>query len=56
MYKLELTIEELRVIAQSLHEIPYKIAAPILQKIDFQVQPQMKGEQAQPAEPNDAAN
>lgn len=43
--KLEFTIQELQIISQSLHEIPYKFAAPILQKIDAQAQPQMQAEE-----------
>lgn len=45
MLKLELTLQEIQAIAGVLHEMPYKIAAPILQKIDAQVQPQLKGEE-----------
>lgn len=43
--KLEFTLQEIQMIAQALHEAPYKVAAPILQKIDAQVQPQLKGEE-----------
>lgn len=45
MLKLELTLQEIQIIAQCLHEAPYKVAAPLLQKIDSQVQPQLKGEE-----------
>jgi hypothetical protein len=44
--KLEFSIQELQIISQALHEVPYKFAAPILQKIDQQAQPQL-----QPKEP-----
>jgi len=42
MIKLEFTLQELQIISQALHEMPYKFAAPILQKIDQQAQPQLK--------------
>lgn len=42
--KLEFSLQEVQVISQALHEIPYKFAAPILQKIDSQAQPQLKEE------------
>ena len=43
MLKLELTLQEIQVIVQALHEIPlpYKFSAPLLQKIEGQVQPQL---------------
>jgi len=44
MLKFEFSIQEVQVIAQALHEIPYKIAAPLLQKIDSQAKPQLKAE------------
>ena len=42
--KFELELQEIQLIAQALHEIPYKFAAPLLQKIDSQAQPQLKAE------------
>ena len=44
MLKFEFSLQEIQLIAQALHEIPYKIAAPLLQKIDSQAQPQLKAE------------
>ena len=44
MLKFEFSVQEIQIIAQALHEIPYKIAAPLLQKIDSQAQPQLKAE------------
>lgn len=44
MLKFEFTLQEIQMIAQALHEIPYKIAAPLLQKIDSQAQPQLKAD------------
>lgn len=43
--KLEFTLQEVQMISQALHEAPYKIAAPILQKIDQQAQPQLNPEE-----------
>lgn len=40
--KLEFTLQEVQIISQLLHDAPYKIAAPILQKIDQQAQPQLQ--------------
>ena len=48
--KLELTVDELQLIAGSLRELPYKVVVNLLQKIDRQVIPQL-----QEAE-NDATN
>jgi hypothetical protein len=49
MLKIELTLQEIQVIVQALHEIPlpYKFSAPLLQKIEDQVKPQLapKGEE-----------
>lgn len=44
--KLELTVEELQIVAGALRELPYKTVVNLLQKIDRQVIPQLqKGEQ-----------
>jgi hypothetical protein len=40
--KLELTVEELQLIAGSLRELPYKVVVNLLQKIDRQVIPQLQ--------------
>ena len=45
--KLEFSLQEVQIISQLLHEAPYKIAAPILQKIDQQAQPQLQPEPEQ---------
>lgn len=40
--KLELTVDELQLIAGSLRELPYKVVVNLLQKIDRQVVPQLQ--------------
>lgn len=44
MIKLEVTEEELRLIVNSLAELPYKVSAQLLSKIQFQVMEQKKEE------------
>ncbi len=44
--KIELTVEELQLVAGALRELPYKAVVNLLQKIDRQVIPQLqKGDQ-----------
>ena len=42
--KLELTVEELQIVAGALRELPYKVVVNLLQKIDRQVIPQLQRE------------
>ena len=39
---LELTVDELQIVAGSLRELPYKVVVNLLQKIDRQVIPQLQ--------------
>jgi hypothetical protein len=39
--KLELTLQELEIVAAALREMPYKLVASLLTNIDGQVQPQL---------------
>lgn len=43
-YQLEFEMHELQVIAQALHELPYKQVAGLLQKIDVQMAKQVTSE------------
>lgn len=40
--KLELTVEELQIVAGALRELPYKVVVNLLHKIDRQVIPQLQ--------------
>ena len=44
MLKIELSLQEIQIIVQAIHEVPmpYKLSAPLLQKLESQVQPQLK--------------
>ena len=49
MIKLELTVDEVNLILTALQELPYKVAAPLIQKISTEGQKQFE-EQQKPRE------
>ena len=49
-YQLEFEMQELQTIAAALHDLPYKQVASLLQKIDFQMAPQLLPATPEPTE------
>lgn len=47
MIKLELTQNEIQILAKGLIELPYKLSANLLQKLENAVQEELKNKQAE---------
>lgn len=55
MYSLQLSIDELRVIGSALQELPYRLSAPVILRINEQVNPQDANNGAAPVDNKEAS-
>ena len=49
-FKLNLSLEQINIILAGLGKIPYEAAAPVVDVIRQQAQPQLQAQEAQPTE------
>ena len=55
-FKLELTDEQMGIVARALAELPYRVSAQLIVEINRQITPQMSQRQMNGQQPTEPAN